>query len=176
MCTEQANPDVKIKCLHEYYVDLQKQNQQDPDTDITATEILIGPMMFQFLDLFAVLNMMPAGATMSQIRQLLPEEQSTNKEVLNAILSDHFFDEDECEKAYEPQEELEERDKEGKEKLYKLKPTYARLFEQRINGMLKDSKESAVAGIVDNRTQIMQVCDRLCNFFLKNKLQEKSLE
>ena len=37
-------------------------------------------------------------------------------------------------------------------------------------------KESAVSGIVDNRSQIIQVCDRLCNFFLKNKLQENAPE
>ena len=43
--------------------------------------------------------------------------------------------------------------------------------------MMEEAKEPAVAdGIVDNKTQIMQVCDRLCNFFLKNKLQEKSPE
>ena len=40
--------------------------------------------------------------------------------------------------------------------------------------MLKEEKDMAIAGIVDNRSQIMQVCDRLCNFFLKNKLEDKS--
>ena len=63
ICSEQASPDIKLACLTEYYLDLKKQYQQDPD--ISASEIVIGPMMFQFLDLFAALNMMPGGATLN---------------------------------------------------------------------------------------------------------------
>ena len=45
-------------------------------------------------------------------------------------MSDHFFDEDE-QAAELVEEDIEEngKDKDGKEKLYKLKPTFARLFE-----------------------------------------------
>ena len=39
--------------------------------------------------------MMPGGATLSQIRQVLPEDQCQNNEVLSLIFEDKIFDEDE---------------------------------------------------------------------------------
>ena len=49
------------------------------------------------------------------------------------------------------------------EKLYKLKPTYARLFDERIKALMK---EKSISGVEDDKFKILKVCDRLCNYYL----------
>ena len=56
---------IKLQCLHEYYEDLKKNQIIGPSS---ASEIVVSPMLFQFLEFFAAINMMPGGATLSQIR------------------------------------------------------------------------------------------------------------
>ena len=62
----------KLTCLFEFYKDLKKnQNKEAP---ASASEIVVPTLIFQNLDFFAAVNMLPGGATLNQIRQILPED------------------------------------------------------------------------------------------------------
>ena len=51
-----------------------------------------------------------------------------------------------------------------------MKPTFARLFDNKIKEMMQGK------GTPEEQASILKVCDRLCNFFLQNKLQETSTD
>ena len=60
-----AGAPAKLDSLLEYYEELKKNQFADNEAPNSASEIVVPAMVFEFVELFAALSMLPGGATLN---------------------------------------------------------------------------------------------------------------